>query len=294
MHRRRYRHPHGLWRFVMLFVTLAGLLCIGLSAWRLLPLVTTRRSLAKVDFSLVSVETAPRVFGLHGRMDRVTNADLAEAMAITSRVDPRLIRVERLRLQNTRITDDGLRHLGLLSSLRHVDVSETRVTDDGLKYLSNLPHLEVLNVAFVDSLDGSGLHWLKSNPRLVEINLRGTHIEDRYMPHVMCLSRLEVLDLGVTPVTDLGTRKIEALLRLVTLELDVTQISDASVARVSTLARLQHLSLRDNVAVTDASVKHLATMRALRYLDITGTAITDNGYRTLIGQLPSCRVNRTQ
>ena len=45
--------------------------------------------------------------------------------------------VVAVRLGNSKITDDGLRVVGELADLRHLDLSYTDVTDQGLPYLGN-------------------------------------------------------------------------------------------------------------------------------------------------------------
>jgi outer membrane lipoprotein-sorting protein len=56
--------------------------------------------------------------------------------------------VTELYLQDTRITDDGLKHLNVLKKLESLNLAETSITDEGLRHLmgiSSLKHLNLMN-----------------------------------------------------------------------------------------------------------------------------------------------------
>jgi hypothetical protein len=52
-----------------------------------------------------------------------------------------------LSVENTEVTDDGLKFIANLRGLDALDVSGTRVTDDGLRHLVDMPALNLINAA---------------------------------------------------------------------------------------------------------------------------------------------------
>ena len=57
-----------------------------------------------------------------------------------------------VRLEKTGVTDGWLSHLGALSTLRFLDLSETKVTDAGIKYLERLQGLDCKGYAHESAL----------------------------------------------------------------------------------------------------------------------------------------------
>jgi hypothetical protein len=49
-----------------------------------------------------------------------------------------------LSLDDSRITDEGLRHIGQITSLRELSLNDTRITDAGLLHLTRLKNLKDL------------------------------------------------------------------------------------------------------------------------------------------------------
>ena len=55
-------------------------------------------------------------------------------------------RVTGVHLNETERTDDGLKHLGSLTTLTELSLSGTQITDNGLKHLSGLASLVILSL----------------------------------------------------------------------------------------------------------------------------------------------------
>lgn len=77
-----------------------------------------------------------RVLEVHGDTARLDDDDAREIAAY--------FRPNELSLCGTLLTDDGLKHIGRMSSLALLDISETKVTDSGLAHLTRLTNLEEL------------------------------------------------------------------------------------------------------------------------------------------------------
>ena len=58
-------------------------------------------------------------------------------------IAPNVVEVD---LSRTKVTDDGLKHIGKLARLTHLNLSRTQITDKGISHLSGLRYLENLNL----------------------------------------------------------------------------------------------------------------------------------------------------
>ena len=63
--------------------------------------------------------------------------------------------------ENNLVTNDGLTHLGKISSLEWLHVGATGISDEGLEQLAGLEKLKTLNVSFCPGVTGSGTDKLQ-------------------------------------------------------------------------------------------------------------------------------------
>ncbi|MEE8451785.1 MAG: hypothetical protein V3R99_07710, partial [Thermoguttaceae bacterium] len=97
-----------------------------------------------------------------------------------------------LNLDQTRITDNGMEHLGNLKNLEMLSLNGTSVSDAGLRHLSGMRKLRVL--------------WLgRCRPNGI---VEGTDITDLGLEQLKPLSKLEVLSVGGTEVTEAGEKDL--------------------------------------------------------------------------------------
>ncbi len=165
------------------------------------------------------------------------------------------MRLQKLRLWGTQITDAGLAHLRGMP-LQTLDLSGTQVTDAGLEHLRDMP--------------------------LQTLHLSGTQVTDAGLVHLRSMP-LQELDLSGTQVTDAGLAHLPDTLQ--ELALTNTAVTDAGLAAHLRGKRLQTLDL-DGTAVTDAGLEHLREM-PLQVLGLIHTAVTDDGLRRANLQIPN-------
>jgi internalin A len=104
----------------------------------------------------------PRIVGFSLQGSKVTDQTM-ELLGL-------LTELRSLTLQDTRVTDSGMKQIGQLSELRNLELDGVLVTDEGLMELASLEHLESLSLR--DTLVTSdGLMRLRSHP-----NLRSTTV----------------------------------------------------------------------------------------------------------------------
>jgi hypothetical protein len=90
--------------------------------------------------------------------------------------------------------------------------------------------------------------------------------------------KLELLNLGETPIGDAGLVHLATLRNIRVLHLDTTQVTDAGLAHLEGLDKLETLSLGDNgEAITDLGLARLIPLKKLQLLEIGGPKITDDG-----------------
>jgi hypothetical protein len=75
-----------------------------------------------------------------------------------------------LNLANTKITDDGLRHLSGIKSLTRLHLEKTQIGDAGLAHLKELDKLEYLNL-YGTQVSDAGLEHIKALPNLKKLYL---------------------------------------------------------------------------------------------------------------------------
>ena len=99
-------------------------------------------------------------------------------------IAPNVVEVD---LSRTKVTDEGLKHIGKLARLTHLNLSRTQITDKGLAHLSGLRYLECLN-------------------------LYGTGVSDAVLPTLAKHRKLKALYTWQTKITSEGLSKLRKAL----------------------------------------------------------------------------------
>ncbi|MDB5329251.1 MAG: inlA 3 [Phycisphaerales bacterium] len=192
------------------------------------------------------------------------------------------------------VTDAGLPALAHLPRLERLHISETRITDEGFRELAKLRGLTTLSISGNGEssppyINGSNLSALLQLPKLEDLNLSGTHVNDATLAPLKDFTGLKTLALSkpmhgddVGRVSDATCRNIAALSNLATLDLSGTDVTDAGVGQLALLVNLTELDL-SNTAVTDVGMPSLARLTNLRTLKLKNTRITDAGLKALHG-----------
>lgn len=185
--------------------------------------------------------------------------------------------VSQLFLDETAITDSGLRELAGLSNLNSLSLLETDVSDDGLSVLLALENLTYLRL--------------------------GSRITNRGIKKLAGFTNLETLDLSYTQVDETGLRGLSSLQNLTTVI--PPQLTDETLAALRATGLLHVLpcaeseaggrpegledvttlgldSVKHNICITDKALSELlADLPNLSTLNLTLKGITDNGIHEL-------------
>lgn len=164
----------------------------------------------------------------------------------------------QLNLQGVDLTDDGLKHIGSLTELRKLSLSDTLVTPKGLSILRNLPLLENLNLSRIPL---------------------GERVNEPLQP----LKNLYSLDLTGTQLTDKAVMNLPAFPKLRTLILRRNNLTDKCICSLLRYRGLQNLDFTDTL-VTGEGLKRLKGLPSLRLI-IIRTAVLKVGDKSQIKKL---------
>src|SRR5207253_160541 len=91
-----------------------------------------------------------------------------------------------------------------------VDLDNTKVTDAGLKVLKELKSLQFLDLG--DKVTDAGLKELRELKNLQTLYLNGTKVTDTGLKELKDLKNLRTLEVAFTAVTDAGVKELKAAL----------------------------------------------------------------------------------
>jgi len=134
---------------------------------------------------------------------------------------------------------------------------------------------------------GQVLELAQNDPRLdVAFHLSNVELTpDHLKPLEAIKGRLVNLNLRGTNLNDDLAQYLKPLTELTRLHLEKTAITDAGLPNVSGLAKLEYLNLY-GTAVTDAGLEHLGGLANLKKLYVWETKVTLDGVRKLRERLP--------
>ena len=125
--------------------------------------------------------------------------------------------------------NEGLRHIGALSKLRHLEiVSCSSLTDAGIAYVGKLTDLESLKLLDCRKLTDEGISHLKGLGRLRHLHLGGAKIGAGCVPHIAHLKELRMLVMERTRPIRAALGRLKELKQLKRLHLPVNLASGDS------------------------------------------------------------------
>ncbi len=211
------------------------------------------------------------VVAAYFQQSKVTDDDLRYVATLTS--------LRRLDLRKTLITDKGLMEVGRLVNLEELYLNEARVTDEGLAAIRNLKKLKRLYLMRTEVSD-KGLATLSQLKELHTLLVGYTNITGKGLRSIADLKKLRKLGLEFTPITTMGMKELGRLTQLDSVDLSHTQITDADLLSIRDLSNLKDLSVA-HTKVSDTGMKVIQRFRKLDYLDLSSTTVSDAGIRDL-------------
>ncbi len=183
------------------------------------------------------------------------------------------------------ITDDGMAHLGTITTLKQLSLSNAAVgdrnagvTNEGLSRLKALTRMESPALYNSPQVTDAGLAPLAGFSKLQKLVITNAKIEGRGLAPFTTLTSLSLEN---NPVDDAG---VEILVRnkgLSDLNLSGTKITDKAFKFIgANLPNLKRLNVRQT-QLTDAGLEALKPLKHLREVRAAGTKITQAGKDSL-------------
>jgi hypothetical protein len=190
------------------------------------------------------------------------------------------------------ITDRQLKslrdELRALPKLNRILLENTRVTDAGLSAVSELVQLSCLRLDGTAITD-AGVSQIRHLTKMRELGLARTNVTDACVMDLQEMTVLRSLHLSDTQITDNGLAALKEFTKLEFLSLRNTAVTDEGLASVSSLTKMETLDL-GNTRITDACLPDLMRLSHLQSLCIDGTELSKDGIVQLKLALPDCRV----
>jgi len=217
--------------------------CINSSSERLLAIAVTLLLTGLISAGEDDSKTEKAIQALGGRVIRRSNVPGKQIIVViltsTKLTDAALKELELARfkglvglgLRGTQVTDEGMKHLGLLKNLRILSLGNTKVTDVGLNELAGLKSLGTLELDQTE-VTNAGMKVVAGFKSLVWLELEYTKVTDVGLKDLAGLNGLERLDVGANKVTDASVKELAGHKSLKTLLLYGTQLSDAGVVEL--------------------------------------------------------------
>jgi Leucine-rich repeat (LRR) protein len=177
--------------------------------------------------------------------------------------------IERLDLWATGVTDAGMYHVRKLSQLTDLVVMYTKITDVGLAQVKECAQLRCLYADHIP-LSVEGLRSIGLMKKLTWLSLRGNPAVSDGLPHLQSLPALGYLDIRNTGVRNDGIAGFKKT-RLTVLDLGESHITDACVPDLCGLDQLRELNLENTALSRNAVVSVAAALLNCRVNSKFGT-----------------------
>jgi serine/threonine protein kinase/WD40 repeat protein len=188
------------------------------------------------------------------------------------------------------ITDDGLRQLPPLRSLRGLALSGTLVRNPIAALPSDATPLTLLHLSNTQLTD-EGLEGIGKCSSLGELFIERTQLTDERLLRLPVLPKLQILKIANNPL-ELTEKAIRHLAEYPSLsQLDLTSIpaNEESLMQLAELKQLWQLNL-GGTKTTDRVLTQLQTMPNLGVLYIRNTPATEPGVKAFKAAKPNCTV----
>ena len=189
-------------------------------------------------------------------------------------------------------TDELLKHVAALKSLKQFGLLALQITDRGLQYISTSKSIEKLSLIGCENITDMGVFHVSKMPSLnlflMETLSQGSGLTDQglsYLSESTTITSLEVS--GNNNVTDRGLAFLNKLPKLARLNLRYNpSMTDQGIKNLIGLSHLVRLDLNEAVCITDTALDYISQLTNLHYLNIGSTNITNHGLAYL-EKLPS-------
>ena len=160
--------------------------------------------------------------------------------------------------------------------IRTVIVAEAKHPGEGAVHFANSPVLTELNFYASGGIGDDVLAAFEGHTKLKILNLSFTKVTDKGIAALKDCNDLEYLEIPYTSIGDAGLSHFGDCSNLKSIRLARLPVTDAGLAHFKSCKKLETLVLRET-RFTDEGLKHLTGLTELTSLDLTSTACTAGG-----------------
>jgi hypothetical protein len=198
----------------------------------------------------------------------------------------RLKSLERLSFASKQLDDSGMAHIAELKSLKGLRFYSEKVTNDGLSHLSKLTLLEELFPSSRGGVDDEGLVHLTKLPALRYLLLAIGDFTENGLVHLKDIPSLRKLDVGCIEFSSEGLAHISRIPGLEDLTISHTVLSNEDLIPLKSMSSLKRLRLQQEWQqmgpdFTDEGLAHLSEVKSLESLLLYYGNFTDKGLEYL-------------
>ena len=191
--------------------------------------------------------------------------------------------------RDTAVSDDDLKNLAGLKSIRNLDLRGCEVTNAGMASLEGLTTLKALRFSGksgkTDVTDASMPVFGKlTNLKVLALDFLKFAASADGISELSNLKNLEELYIGNTLVDDDSLQVVATHFpKLKKLRVAASQVSDEGAKHIASLSNLVELDISENSLLYDTGLEHLKAMKQLKKLNCYRLQITDDGVAHLAG-----------
>lgn len=183
------------------------------------------------------------------------------------------LKVELLGLVGSKITDDGLKELAKIKSLKSLVLNENKkITDSGIANLKEIPDLEILSISET-RITNIGLEQIAKIKTLKCLDLRKVETIDS-VSALKTLPELKCLLFEHFAHKDKLFSELSAFTNLKFLYLDSMGVNDSDLKKLPQIP-LGYVAFTNN-EITDAGLKYLFPFKTLKFVDLRGNQVTSD------------------
>ena len=183
------------------------------------------------------------------------------------------LKVELLGLVNANITDEGLKEIAKIKTLKSLVLNKNKkITDSGIASLKKLPNLEVLSISKT-KVTNIGLEQIAQIKTLKCLDLRNLKNIDsisalKVLPRLKCLlfEKYSQKSKLITELSHFSNLKF--------LYMDSMGINDNDLKKMPQIP-LSYVALTNN-EITDSGLKYLTPFTTLEFVDLRGNKVTND------------------
>ncbi len=172
--------------------------------------------------------------------------------------------------------------------IKELYLDSTHITDVGLNELEKLENLEVLNISST-SITGAGFERFKGHKHLRSVIAQRSQLKDDALKYLLG-SPIEVLEIDMSGVTDMGMVHIGKMKNLKRLSMGFSNISDFGIRKLGVMKNLEYVNARNCGGISNLLFEKLKTCKNLKYVCVTGTGVTPAACVIMKKLIPGCEI----